>query len=157
MRWLLVMALLVFGCHSGSKSSAGPTKVTLTDVSDPTNKVDVQLDVPASWTRDESSRDVSWKMDGAWMLSLVTIDPGGKDTATRLEKAMKMQYEDLTKVKRQDYPDGRVWIAETNGTKVHARMFIPYPKGVVMGVAMLTDASKLDGVKAAFETLKIVP
>jgi len=118
------------------------------------SKVNVELAVPAGWSS-AAADPPSWKMDGARMLSLAAVSPGGSDNASRVEKAIKMQYDDLGGAARAEYPDGRVWIAHPEGANVHARMFVPYAGGVVMGVAMLSDASKVDGVKAAFETLKI--
>jgi hypothetical protein len=120
------------------------------------SKVNVNLAVPDSWTA-AAADPPSWKMDGARMLSLAAVSPGGSDNASRVEKAIKMQFADLGGIARADYPDGRVWIAHPEGANVHARMFVPYAKGVVMGVAMLSDASKVDAVKAVFETLKLAP
>lgn len=120
------------------------------------SKVNVELAVPDGWSTDAAAPP-SWKMAGARMLSLAAVSPGGRDDASRVDKAIKMQYGDLGGAARTDYPDGRVWIAHPEGANVHARMFVPYAGGVVMGVAMLSDASKVDGVKAAFETLKILP
>lgn len=155
MRWFLLALVFVVGC-SKSSSSSGPTKFTLTDV-DPKNKVNVEMVVPSSWKPDPSE-PASFKMDGAFMLSLVFIDAGGTDNASRLDRVIKMQFDKDAKVTRNDYPDGRAWIWEPQQEgRVHARMFIPTSHGVVMGVSMLDDKSKLDGVKAAFETIKVVP
>ena len=120
------------------------------------HKVNVELAVPGGWSTDAADPP-SWKLDGARLLSLAAVSPGGRDDASRVAAAIKMQYADLAGAVRADYPDGRVWIAHPEGANVHARMFVPYAGGVVMGVAMLSDASKVDGVKAAFETLKIAP
>jgi hypothetical protein len=130
------------------------SKFTLSEAGDDSNKVTVELTVPGNW-QSAGDNPPSWKMDGARMLSLAVVDPGGNDNAARVQDTIKMQYDDLTGATRNDYPDGRVWIAQKEGAMVHARMFVPYAKGVVMGIAMLSDASKVDGAKAAFETLKI--
>lgn len=158
MRWFLVALLFVISCSKSSSSSSGssgPSKLTLVD-NDPSNKVNVEMVVPASWHAD--SQPNSWKMEGAYMLTLVFIDLGGTDNASRLAHAINAQFDKDAKVTRNDYPDGRAWIWETqpNG-HFHARMFIPTPHGVVMGVALFDDKSKLDGIKAAFETIKVVP
>lgn len=175
MRWILLVALVVVSCKSksasdkgGASSSSssgaaesssakgGVSKFTLVEAGDDTNKVNVEMAVPSSWKVDDSIKGgPSWKLDGARMLSLVTISTGGHDAATRLDKAIKMQ--DLADGARTDYPDGRAWVTKQDGANVHSRMFIPYAGGVVMGVSLLADKSKLDGVKAAFETLKVVP
>jgi hypothetical protein len=120
------------------------------------SKVNVEFAVPGGWTS-SAADPPSWKMDGARLLSLAAVSPGGNDSTSRVAKAIKMQYADLAGAARAEYPDGRVWIAHPEGQNVHARMFVPCAAGVVMGVAMLSDASKVDGVKAAFETLKLAP
>src|SRR3569623_551744 len=126
MRWFLVALVFVLSCSKSSSSGSGAPS-KFTLVDDQSNKVNVEMVVPGSWQPDSS-----------------------------LPASIKMQYENPTAPTRQDYPDGRVWIAQPDGDRIHARMFVPGPKGVVMGFAMLTDKSKLDGVKAAFDTLKIV-
>jgi hypothetical protein len=131
------------------------SKLTLTEAGDDSNKVTVELAVPGSWSAGPDP--ASWKMDGALTLSLVTVSPRGSDDATRVGKAIKMNFADLGTAARTDYPDGRVWITQPQGANVHARMFVPYAGGVVMGIAMLSDASKVADVKAVFETLKIAP
>lgn len=124
---------------------------TLTEAGDDTNKATVELVVPSSWQPDAGP--ASWKMAGARMLSVALVSPRGSSDAARVEKAIKLQ--DLADGTRSAYPDGRVWVAKQDGANLHARMFVPYPGGVAMGIAVLSDASKLDAVKAAFETLKI--
>ena len=158
MRWILVAVLCVVSCSkSPSSGSSGPSKITVVESGNEKNKVNVEMAVPSAWHAD-SSRPTSWKMDGAFMLSLVLVDAGGDDSKARLDRVIKMQFDKDAKVTRNDYPDGRAWIWETqpNGG-IHARMFVPSANGVLMGVAMLDDKTKLDGVKAAFETIKIVP
>ena len=119
-------------------------------------KVNVDLAVPSGWSSGAADPP-SWKLEGARLLSLAAVSPGGSDSASRVAKAIKMQYADLAGAARTDYPDGRVWIAHPEGANVHARMFVPYDNGVVMGIAMLSDPSKVDAIKAAFETLKVNP
>lgn len=131
------------------------SKFTLAEAGNESNKVTVEFAVPASWSPSTSGPQPSWKTEGASMLQLVTVDAGGKDNATRIANAAKMQFENDPPPTRTEYPDGRVWMTQPDGNRIHARMFVPYPGGVVMGFAMLTDKSKLDGVKAAFETIKI--
>jgi len=69
-----------------------------------------------------------------------------------------MQYDEVGADERTDLPDGRVWIAHQDGENLHARMFVPYPGGVVMRVAILgpDGAGALPEVRAAFETLRVV-
>ncbi len=174
MRWFLLVALVAFSCKSksasdksGAASSGGATttetssgkaamsKFTLAEAGNESNKVTVEFAVPASWSKDPSGPQPSWKTDGAVTLTLVTVDAGGSNDAERIAHAAKMQFEDQPAPTRTEYPDGRVFMTQPDGNRTHARMFVPYPGGVVMGFAMLTDKSKLDGVKAAFETIKV--
>lgn len=173
MRWFLVVALFAISCNSkksaskGAGSSATPTttatsgkadmsKFTLAEDGNESNKVTVELAVPSSWQADPSE-PASWKTDGALGISITNVSTGGSDNAARLEQGIKMQFGDMAGATRNDYPDGRAWVTKTqpNGN-LHARMFIPYAGGVVMGIAMLRDKAKADSVKAAFETMKIV-
>lgn len=138
---------------AASSGKAGMSKFTVTEAGDDSNKVNVEFAVPSSWQTDSAGPAPSWKMDGARMLSLATISPRGSDNAARVDKAIKQQ--DLADGTRNDYPDGRVFVSKPDGANIHARMFVPYAGGVLMGIAVLSDKSKLDGVKAAFETIKI--
>lgn len=119
------------------------------------DKVTVELAIPPSWTTDAADPP-SWKADGA-RLSLAAVSPTGSDDATRITKAIAMQYADPSGATRTAYPDGRVFLSQPEGATLHARMFVPYPGGIVMAVALLSDPSKLASVKAAFETLKLAP
>lgn len=121
--------------------------------------VAVTLAVPGGWSPDGSMADPAWKREGALMLSLVAVSPSGDDDAARVARAIKMQYDAVGADERTDLPDGRVWIAHREGENLHARMFVPYPGGVVMGVAILgaEGAGALPEVRAAFETLTIAP
>lgn len=176
MRWFIIVAL-VAGCGS-SKSSApaagsgsakaapgaaaaqpgkasSMTKFTLNVDGEP--PVAVELAVPSGW-RADGGADPAWSRDGALMLSLAAVSPSGDDDAARVNRAIRMQYDTVGADERTDLPDGRVWIAHREGENLHARMFVPYPGGVVMGVAILgaEGAGALPEVRAAFDTLKIV-
>ncbi len=182
MRKMLIVALAL-GCSSlagcgSSKSSppaegsaAGPaasapasrpgktssmTKFTLNVDGEP--PVAVEFAVPAGWSADPSMPDPAWKRAGARLLSVVAVAPSGGDDEVRVRKAIRMQYDEVGADERTDLPDGRVWIAHQDGENLHARMFVPYPGGVVMGVAILgpDGAGALPEVRAAFETLRVV-
>lgn len=132
------------------------SRFALTELGDDNNKVTVELAVPSSWQPgDADAHNPSWKMDGARNLALATVGPRGSDAAARVEEAIKMNFDDPATATRNTYPDGRVWVTEPDGANLHARMFVPYAGGVVMGIALLSDKSKVDSVKAVYETLKI--
>ena len=131
------------------------SKFTLSEAGDDKNKVTVELAVPSSWQAGAGDANPSWKMDGARRLSLATVGPSGSDAAASIEQAIKMNFDDPATATRNTYPDGRVWVTEPDGANLHARMFVPYAGGVAMGIALLSDKSKLDSVKAVFETMKI--
>ena len=167
MRWLLVVAsVAAISCKAkasepsgGAPSStevspdkAAASKFTLTEAGDETNKVTVELVVPSTW---RAAPAATFTADGAVMLSLANVSATGSDAASRVEKAIKRQFEDVASATRKDYPDGRVWFAQPQNENVHARMFVPYAGGVVMGIAVLSDKAKLEGVRSTFETLTI--
>lgn len=132
------------------------SKFMLSEAGDDNNKVTVELAVPGDWQAGPAdAHDPSWKMDGAKRLALATVGPSGSDDAARIEKTIKMNFDDPKTATRATYPDGRVWVTEADGANLHARMFVPYAGGVAMGIALLSDKSKLDSVKAVFETMKI--
>jgi hypothetical protein len=122
--------------------------------------VTVEIAIPPAWTADPIATPDApmWKLAGARLLSLVAISPRGDDDATRVGKAIKMQYDDLTGAERVDLPDGRVWISARDGENQHARLFVPFADGVVMGVAILEveSAGQLPAIRAVFDTIKIV-
>ena len=119
--------------------------------------VAVTLAVPGGWSLDGSMTDPAWKREGALMLSLAAVSPSGDDDAARVARAIKMQYDAVADTERTELSGGRVWIARQEGENLHARMFVPYLGGVVMGVAILgaEGAGALPEVRAAFETLAI--
>mgnify|MGYP001210283797 CR=1 FL=1 len=142
----------VLTAQPGKASSM--TKFTLNVDGEP--PVAVELAVPSGW-RADGSPDPTWSREGALMLSLVAVSPSGDDDQARVNRAIRMQYDAVGADERTDLPDGRVWIAHREGENLHARMFVPYPGGVVMGVAILgaEGAGALPEVRAAFETLTI--
>ena len=86
--------------------------------------------------------------------------PFGKNPAYRTMAASVKVFgigENPADTERTELSGGRVWIARQEGENLHARMFVPYPGGVVMGVAILgaEGAGALPEVRAAFETLAI--
>jgi hypothetical protein len=93
--------------------------------------VAVTLAVPGGWSLDGSMPDPAWRRDGALMLSLAAVSPSGDDDAARVARAIKMQYDAVADTERTELSGGRVWIARQEGENLHARMFVPYPGGVV--------------------------
>lgn len=121
------------------------------------SRVSVAISVPASWEADALSKDDAplWKSGSSRQLSLNAVAPRGDDDATRITKAMKMQFDDAGSVERAELSGGRVWAVERSGGSVHARLFVPFAGGVVMGVAMLSDDAQLAEVKSVFETIQV--
>lgn len=118
--------------------------------------VTVEFAVPAGWSPDTSGSDPAWQRAGALLLSVVAVSPSGDDEV-RMRKAIRMQYGEVADGERTDLGDGRVWIARQEGENLHARMFVPYAGGVVMGVAILgpDGAGALSEVRAAYDTLRV--
>lgn len=146
------------GPASGSGTVSAMRTYTLTNDDGP---VTVELAVPPSWTEDTAMSTPDgpvWKVAGARHLALAAVAPMGDDEV-RMRKAIRMQYgEDQSAAERADLDGGRVWMSRQEGDNLHARIFVPYPGGVVMGVAMLgpDGAGRLADVRAAFETLRVV-
>lgn len=119
--------------------------------------VDVELTVPAHWELRPTADGPQWRFEGALLCTVTAISPRGDDDAARVARAITMQYDDDAEADRVALSNGRVWVARPDGDNLHARMFVPYPGGVVMGVVILegSAAAQLPAVKAAFETLAI--
>ena len=123
-------------------------------------KVRVTIQLPASWSDsvgpDGAPTFTAPGITGtSFGIAGVSTDDG--EPAARIEQAFKWQYDDGAGVTRTPLSDGRLWTSRVEGRITHARMFVPAPGGVVMGVAMLrgpTDA-QLAEVRAAFETLAV--
>ena len=142
------------GAPPAAPGKAPMHRFTLTIPGEPS--VTVELAVPAGWAPDTSGPEPAWKLDGVPMLMLAAISPTGDDDATRVRKAIRMQYGD--DAGRVDLSGGRVWMQVQEGDNLHARIFVPYPGGVVMGVAMIGagGTGKLAEIRTAFETLTVV-
>jgi hypothetical protein len=118
--------------------------------------VTVELAVPAGWKLTPTADGPQWGFDGALMLLLTAVSPRGDDDAARVDRAIQNQYREVAPGERTDLSGGRAWVQRKDGDNVHARMFVPYAGGVVMGVAVLDagGAKRLSEVKAAFETIE---
>jgi hypothetical protein len=122
--------------------------------------VAVSLDVPPTWTVDDSDPGhTTFEVPGVkrGLVSLVALLLRG-DVEERMTDAIEMQYdEDDPGFERTALPGGRVWIQSIEPGRVHARVFMPFDRGVVMGVAMLLDGSteRLPEIRAVFETVTV--
>lgn len=185
MRWVVVVVVAVIvACSSskkadppeGSASKADPAAPSapaainspakapvmqtfrVTPVGD-TAALSVEMTVPSGWTVDTSSPDgPTFQIPGAEIrqLTINALTLGG-DPEARMAKAIRMQYDDGADARRSELPGGRVWMVRRENTVDHARMFVPYDGGVVMGVAILAHASadRLPAIQQAFETIAI--
>jgi len=136
------------GGGTGAKAATRAATFTLywrADTQEPPGGVRVTASVPTSWKEETGPMGPKFAVDGLGGPggpSLVLIHATGTDDATRMSWAINQQYDEksLGEAKREDKPDGRVWIVHTKGSgMIHARMFVPAPKveGVVMCVLML--------------------
>lgn len=174
MRWMLVVAVVsVVACNSSKKSESGaggePTASgatsavkTYTIAGDGSDKVKIEVAIPSSWTADTSDPDSPrFKISGAQVrqLTFVTLTSLRGDAKEQMATAIRLQFGDAAGVERQDLPDGRVWMSEDEGRSIHARMFVPYDGGVLMGFALLAkdSAGTLPEIRKVFETIKVVP
>jgi hypothetical protein len=172
MRWMLVVAIVsAVACNSSKKSesgagAAGQTAAsavqTYTIAGDGSDKVKIEVAIPSSWKADTSDPDApTFKISGAQVrqLTFVTLTSLQGDAKEQLATAIRMQFGDAAGAERQDLPDGRVWMSEDEGRSIHARMFVPYDGGVLMGYALLAkdSAGTLPEIRKVFETIKVVP
>jgi hypothetical protein len=126
----------------------------------PLPKVKVSIQLPSSWT-DQIDEYGSPKFSVPGLrapnLGLVVIATDDGAPAARIEQAFKWQYDAGDPVIREQKPDGRLWASHVYGVITHARIFVPAPHGVAMGVALLRNATEaqLAEVKATFETILV--
>jgi hypothetical protein len=185
MRWVVVVSIAMFGACSSSRKAdppapSGPASESVpaagatqgnppakasamqtfrvTPVGD-TAQLSVEMMVPSGWTVDTSSPDgPTFQIPGAEIrqLTINALTLGG-DPEARMAKAIRMQYEDGADARRSELSDGRVWMVRRESAVDHARMFVPYDGGVIMGVAILTHASadRLPAIQQAFETIAV--
>lgn len=117
--------------------------------------VTVDFAVPAGWKPDPAGPPASWQVAGVPMVMLAAVSPLGDDEAARLARAISMQYGDGAGAERAELSGGRVWMARPDGDNLHARLFVPYANGVVMGVAFVSPGGPLAAIRAAFETIRV--
>ena len=164
---LLVAVLGVVACNSkksepgpNTESSGGAMKTYTLNVTGGDAPVKISADVPSSWSADTSDPDqVTFKVSGAEKtdVAFLAIAPG-RDPAKRLDKAIEMQFGGTPEAKREDLSDGRVWMSGPLGENTHARIFVPFDGGVVMGVVTQPkeSADRIPEVRKVFETIKVV-
>lgn len=160
LRWIAVLAL-VAACGCGRSSPAPEVKVSKfqLDTGAGAPRVGVAMAVPPAWHVDpEGPEFVVPGVDGG-MISLAALDLKGTDVE-RMTVAIAMQFgegERAADEQRRELPGGRVWIERKELRMVHARIFVPYPRGVVMGVALVPHAAaaRVDEIRKVFETLTI--
>lgn len=181
MRWVVVV-ILVVACSSSKKTDPGSaagsasgaaaspaaadspakapamSKYSVMPVGE-TTPISVEVAIPSGWTVDSSSPDgPTFQIPGAEVrqLTINALALGG-DAEARMAKAIRMQYDDAAGAERSELSGGRVWMVRRENVVDHARMFVPYDGGVVMGVAIVTHASadRLPAIKQAFETIAV--
>lgn len=135
---------------------------TYTIAGDGSDKVKIEVAIPSSWTADTSDPDSpKFKISGAQvrLLGFGALTSLRGDAKEQMATAIKLQFGDGANAERQDMPDGRVWMSEDEGRSIHARIFVPYEGGVVMGFVMLAkdSAGTLPEIRKVFESLKVVP
>ena len=162
----LLILIVALGVACGSSKSADRAaapaakrtyKVTALGAYAP---ITVELAVPAKWTEGEADlAGPQFKIPGTdtMLLGLAALGLTGDTPAERVAKAIKAQYGDAQDAVRTELSGGRVWVVQTEPV-VHARMFVPFADGVLMGVAILPprSADHLPAIRAAFDTLAIV-
>ena len=155
-RWWALVALAVLASFSCKSKELVAKKYTLEVMGDD-KPITVEISIPSTWAEDVSDRGgPEYKLPGqdGGMVSITAIGLTG-DTDATMKKAIALQYgEDAKDAQRTNLPGGRVWMIRKERNFQHARVFVPFPGGVAMGVALVDDAH-VPEIKKAFETLKL--
>jgi hypothetical protein len=136
----------------------GMRKYNITPIGD-TAPISIEVAIPSDWIEDASSPEgPEFQIPGVEVrvLTINALLIRG-DAEARMAKAIRMQYADGADAERRDLSGGRVWMVRREKVVDHARMFVPYDEGVVMGVAILTHASadRLPAIQQAFDTITV--
>lgn len=162
----LVILVLALGVACGSSKSADRAAAasakrtyTLTALGGKA-PITVELALPTTWIeREADPAGPEFKIPGVdtMLLGLAALSLDGDTPAARVAKAIKAQYGHAPAAVRTELSGDRVWMVDTDPV-VHARMFVPFADGVLMGVVILPprSADHLPAIKAAFDTLAVV-
>lgn len=161
-RFVIAMVVAVGACAKASDTGApGKAEMHTFKVlpAAATAPLTVEAAIPAGWSiPDPASTSPELKVPGVdrGLISIAALSLSGTPEE-RMAAAIKAQYEDGAGVERTDLPDGRRWLQRVEGSRLHARLFIPYGDGVVMGVALIPQAAadQLPAIRKVFETIKV--
>lgn len=158
LRWIVMLAV-VAACDGGRATPATEARVHTfqLDTIGSAPPITAKLAVPATWTIVPDGPEFGVPGVEGGMISLAALELRG-DTAERLQSAIAMQYGDGADARRTELAGGRVWIERVEKRVVHARLFVPCARGVVMAVAMIPHAAapELPALRQVFETLTVV-
>lgn len=147
MRSLALVLLAACGSSKSAPPAAQTYEVTAVGADTP---VKLELTVPSAWKVDTSDRNGPViEVPGAMHVGFGAL-------MLPMDKSISLQYDDDAQLERLELSGGRLWISETSPDRVHARMFVPFEGGTLMGVAMLRDDERVPEIRAAFETIVIV-
>ncbi len=154
--------MIVVGIASAIACSSKKQKETYTIAGLGSETVKIQIETPSTWTADTSDREKpTFTISGVQVrrVTVAALTSLRGDAKEQMATAIELQYGDAAGAKREDLPDGRVWMSEDDGRNLHARLFVPYEGGVIMAIALLPkdSAGKLPEIRSVFETIKIVP
>jgi hypothetical protein len=164
--WMLAVAVAgAVACNSKNSESvaktedgAGAKTFTVTVVGG-AGSVKVSAAIPSTWTTDVSDPDMpTFKIRNLERSDLAIVANSiGRDPARRVAKAIDMQFGSIPDAKREDLPDGRVWMVGTLGENAVARLYVPFDGGVVMGGATIPKGAgdRLPEIRKVFETITI--
>ncbi|HEY1017060.1 MAG TPA: hypothetical protein VGE07_30380 [Herpetosiphonaceae bacterium] len=164
LRALLLLALLA-ACGAPAATPATHTYTIAYTLLPDDSKVTVTAEIPGTWTETlDPTGGPSFTVPGNssqfLIPTIVALHVGDGDDATRLERAMELQYgKGMPDVVSTPLGDGRIWAVRKETGMIHARMFIPAPDGVVMAVSMLKpeDEKLLPEIEAVYRTVRVSP
>jgi hypothetical protein len=158
LRWIIAV-VLVAACGSERPATAPETRMSTFQLK-PMGKapsVEVSMAVPPTWTADPDGRSFTVPGLEGGHVALAVLDLKG-DASQQMQSAIELQYgEGATDAQRTELSNGRVWMERKEVRMVHARVFVPYDRGVVMAVALIPHAAaqRLPEIRQVFETLAV--
>ncbi|HTJ45100.1 MAG TPA: hypothetical protein VL463_23490 [Kofleriaceae bacterium] len=160
LRWIAAAAL-VAACGSDRQTGTAESHMSTFHLKPNSNapSIAVTMAVPSTWTAAPDQPVFTLPgLDGG-RITLAALELKG-DESERIQTAIELQYGEGDAAKdaqRTELSGGRVWMERKELRMIHARVFVPYDRGVVMGVALIPHAAaqRLPEIRRVFETLAV--
>jgi hypothetical protein len=159
LRWVAAVALAACGSDRPTSTPESPMRTFQLKPQGNAPSIAVSMAVPSTWTVAPDQPVFTLPgLDGG-RIALAALDLKG-DESERMQSAIELQYGEGDAAKdaqRTDLSGGRVWMERKEVRMLHARVFVPYDHGVVMGVALIPHAAaqRLPEIRQVFETIAV--